>query len=114
MSAKSASVILALLAAVPLAAQTSTPAYIVTRLGTDTVAVERFTRSSNRLEGDLLLKYPRVRTMHYVADLGPRGEINSLTTTVRRAGTYPTATPAMQIVSRFADSVAVIEVQRNG
>jgi hypothetical protein len=114
MSAKSASVILALLAAVPLAAQTSTPAYIVTRLGTDTVAVERFTRSSNRLEGDLLLKYPRVRTMHYVADLGPRGEINSLTTTVRRAGTDPTATPAMQIVSRFADSVAVIEVQRNG
>ncbi|MFL5499721.1 MAG: DUF2911 domain-containing protein [Gemmatimonadaceae bacterium] len=114
MSAKSASVILALLAAVPLAAQTSTPAYIVTRLGTDTVAVERFTRSRNRLEGDLLLKYPRVRTMHYVADLGPRGEINSLTTTVRRAGTDPTATPAMQIVSRFSDSVAVIEVQRNG
>jgi hypothetical protein len=114
MSAKSASVVLALFAAIPLAAQNATPAYIVTRLGTDTVAVERFTRSSNKLEGDLLLKYPRVRTMHYVADLGPRGEINSLTTTVRRAGTDPNASPAMQVVSRFADSVAVIEVQRNG
>jgi hypothetical protein len=55
-----------------------------------------------------------VRVMHYIADLGPGGEIKSLATTVRRAGADANATPAMQIVTRFADSVAVIEVQRNG
>ncbi|HEY4733828.1 MAG TPA: DUF2911 domain-containing protein [Gemmatimonadaceae bacterium] len=114
MPIKALSVGLAFFAAIPLGAQTAEPAYIVTRLGNDTVAVERFTRSTSKLEGDLLLKYPRVRVMHYIADLGPRGEIKSLATTVRRAGADPSATPAMQIVTRFADSVAVIEVQRNG
>jgi hypothetical protein len=114
MSAKIASLIVAFFAVAPLAAQTSAPAYIVTRLGNDTVAVERFTRSSNKLEGDLLLKYPRVRTIHYAADLGAKGEIKSISTTVRRAGTDPNAMPAMQIDTRFADTVAVIDVQRNG
>jgi len=114
MPIKALSVGLAFFAAIPLGAQTAEPAYIVTRLGNDTVAVERFTRSTSKLEGDLLLKYPRVRVMHYIADLGPGGEITSLATTVRRAGADPNATPAMQIVTRFADSVAVIEVQRNG
>ncbi len=114
MSARIASLALVFFAAVPVAAQTATPAYIITRLGTDTVALERFTRSSSKLEGDLLLKYPRVRTIHYVADLGAKGEIKSLTTSVRRPGTDPNAPPVIQSVTRFADTTAVIEVQRNG
>jgi len=114
MSARIASLALGFFAAVPLAAQTAKPAYIVTRLGTDTVAVERFTRSSSKLEGDLLLKYPRVRTIHYVADLGAKGEIKSLTTSVRRPSTDPNGPPVMQSVTRFADTTAVIEIQRNG
>ena len=112
MSPKIASVALVLIAAAPVAAQT--PAYIVTRLGVDTVAIERFSRSGNKLEGDLVMRHPRVRTIHYVAELGPQGEIRSLATTVRRPGTDPSAPPMMQTISRFADTVAVIEVQRNG
>jgi hypothetical protein len=96
-----------------LAAQ-ATPAYIVTRLGVDTVAIERYVRSSGKLEGDLVMRYPRTRTYHYVADLGPRGEMRSLTTVVQRPGADPKAPPFMQIVSRFGDSIAVIEVKRNG
>jgi hypothetical protein len=96
-----------------LAAQTG-PAYIVTRLGVDTVAIERYTRSSGKLEGDLVMRYPRTRTYHYVADLGPRGEMRSLTTVVHRPGADPNAPPFMQIVSKFGDSIAVIEVKRNG
>ena len=57
MSAKLASATLVFLAAVPLAAQT--PAYIVTRLGVDTLAVERYTRTGNKLEGDLVLRHPK-------------------------------------------------------
>lgn len=114
MSAKIASVAFILFAAGPLAAQAPAPAYIVTRLGVDTVAIERYMRSSDKLEGDLVLRYPRVRTIHYVADLGPRGEIKSMTAVARRPNTDPTAAPATRIVMQFGDTLAVISVERNG
>jgi hypothetical protein len=112
MTAKLASAALFLFAALPLAAQA--PAYIVTRLGTDTVAVERYTRSSDKLEGDLVLRNPRVRTIHYIADLGSQGEIKSITATVRRPNTDPTAPPVTRIAMQFSDTVALMNVQRNG
>lgn len=112
MTAKLASAALLLFATAPLAAQT--PAYIVTRLGTDTVAIERYTRSSDKLEGDLVLRNPRVRTIHYLADLGSQGEIKSITATVRRPNDNPTAAPVTRIAWQFADTVAVMNVQRNG
>jgi hypothetical protein len=112
MTAKLAAVSFFLFAAAPLAAQA--PAYIVTRLGTDTVAVERYTRSSDKLEGDLVLKNPRVRTIHYIADLGRQGEIKSLIASVRRPNTDPTAAPVTRLSWQFADTVAVMNVQRNG
>jgi len=97
-----------------LTAQSSVPAYIVTRLGIDTVAIERYTSSNGRLEGDLVLKFPRIRTFHYVAELGTRGEVKSLTTVVRRPAADPKAPPLFQSVSTFGDSIAVIEVRRDG
>ncbi|MDP9202476.1 MAG: DUF2911 domain-containing protein [Gemmatimonadota bacterium] len=105
------------LAAGSLAAQSPQahpPTYIITRLGVDTVAIERYTRSTRHLIGDLVLKYPRVRTYHYDAELGPRGEVKSLTTVVRRPGADEMAPALMRAVSKFGDSIAVIEVQRNG
>lgn len=114
MSVKTLAAGLVLLSAGSLAAQTAAPAYIITRLGVDTVAIERYTRASNKLEGDLVLKYPRVGVFHYVADLGPSGEITSMTTSVRPASASPASVPFRQIVSRFGDTLAVIGVQRNG
>ena len=114
MSAKIASAAFIFLAAGSLAAQAPAPSYIVTRLGVDTVAIERYTRTNDKLEGDLVLRYPRVRTIHYVADLGPRGEIKSTIATVRRAGADPTAAPVTRIAMQFAETTAVIGVQRNG
>src|SRR5216117_2456430 len=101
MSAKISAAAVVFFAAAPLAAQAPASAYIVTRLGVDTVAIERYTRSKDKLEGDLVVRYPRVRTYHYVADLGSRGEIKSITTTIRRPGTDPNVPPAMQLVERF-------------
>src|SRR6266581_5282828 len=114
MSAKISAAAVVLFAAAPLTAQAPASAFIVTRLGVDTVAIERYTRSKDKLEGDLVVRYPRVRTYHYIADLGSRGEIKTITTTIRRAGTDPNAPPAMQLVERFGDTVAVLELQRNG
>ena len=98
----------------PLVTSAQSPSYIVTRLGNDTVAVERYTRSGNRLEGDLVLRYPRVRTVHYVGDLAPNGTFKTLTATVRRASAAPGSTPAMVMSGNFSDSVAVFETLRNG
>ena len=98
----------------PLAVHAQSPSYIVTRLGNDTVAVERYTRTASKLEGDLVLRYPRVRTIHYVGDLAPNGTIKTLTTTVIRASAPPGAPPTLQMVTTFGDSVAVIETSRNG
>ena len=98
----------------PLVAQAQSPTYIITRLGNDTVAVERYTRSSSKLEGDLVLRYPRVRTIHYVGDLAPNGTFKALTATVIRASAPAGAPPVMQIVGNFGDTVAVIETTRNG
>ena len=88
--------------------------YIVTRLGTDTVAIERYTRSPAKLEGDLVLRSPRVQTYHYTSDLGARGELKNFHLTARRADADPSAPPRIQIVDTFGDSVAVVEVSRAG
>ncbi|MFN2636301.1 MAG: DUF2911 domain-containing protein [Gemmatimonadaceae bacterium] len=116
MSLKIAATTIALLTATSLSAQAPGTAYIVTRLGVDTVSIERYTRAADKLEGDLALRYTRggTRLYHYSAQLGPRGEIKSMTTVVRRPGMEPTATPLIDISGTFADSVAVFEVQRAG
>lgn len=98
----------------PVVASAQSPAYIITRLGNDTVAIERYTRSADRLEGDLVLRYPRVRTIHYVGDLAPNGTFRTLTATVTRASAPAGSPPVMRIVGNFGDSVATIETTRNG
>lgn len=47
----------------------------IVRIGTDTFAVERFTRSENRLVGDLVLRSPRTRVVHYDASLAADGSV---------------------------------------
>jgi Protein of unknown function (DUF2911) len=100
-----------------LAAQNSlTPVSgaFVTRLGTDTVAVERYSRSGDKLVGDLLLRNPRARIFHYVADLAPNGMIKAMTVNVRRVGSDLTSPPMTSITTLFADTVATIDVARAG
>lgn len=101
----------------PLAAQnplTTVSAAFVTKLGTDTVAVERYTRSGDKLVGDLLLRSPRARIYHYVADLAPNGMIKAMTVNVRRVGSDLTSPPMTSITTLFADTVATIDVARAG
>jgi Protein of unknown function (DUF2911) len=114
MSTRIASVAFIVLAAGPLSAQAPATAYIVTRLGTDTVAVERYVRSPSKLEGDLVLRNPRVQTYHYASDLGARGELKNFRLTARRADADPSAPARIQIVDTFEDSVAMLEVSRAG
>lgn len=48
----------------------------VTRLGTDTLAVERFSRSATRLEGERVLRMPRTSLIRYVATIGKDGRVS--------------------------------------
>ena len=47
----------------------------ITRLGRDTIAVERVTRQGNRVTSD---RFPRVRQRHTQIELGPKGGIRRL------------------------------------
>lgn len=114
MSTKAVTIALLFLASTSVGAQAPSTSYLVTRLGVDTVGIERYTRTTNKLEGDVVLRYPRVRTFHYVADLGPSGEIRNLTTLVTRPGAAAGTPPMLRAVSTFADSIAVIQVERAG
>jgi hypothetical protein len=53
-------------------------ATLVGTAGTDTVAVDRFTRDETTLEGVLLVRTPRTHTMHYKALLVPGGRFSQL------------------------------------
>jgi hypothetical protein len=65
-----------LLAAAPAAAQES-GAYII-RLGRDTVVVDQFTRSADRIQGTLVTRSPRTTIRTYTAELRPDGTISRL------------------------------------
>jgi hypothetical protein len=84
----------------------------VTTLGNDTVAVERYTRAGNRLEGDYLSRFQGARQVHYVAELAPDGRVRSVSYTETRLG--PGAPPVMLTATTISDGTATVTVQRGG
>lgn len=103
-----------LFSASTLAAQRREVAGIfVSTLGTDTIQIERYTRTRDKLEGDILRKSPRVQIIHYVADLA-RGKFKGMSVTTRRFGADAASLPAFSMVALLADTTGSIEVQRDG
>jgi len=103
--------------AAPVVAQTSAPVsgVFITKLGSDTVSIERYTRSADKLVGDLLMRgMPRVRVIHYVADIAPNGMIKAMTISTRPVGSDSTAAPITSITTLFTDTVATVDVARGG
>jgi hypothetical protein len=66
----------------------------IVRLGVDTVAVERFSRTPTQLEGDVVSRSPRTAIVHYVATLAPSGRITRYEASTH-AGGQGLAGPAM-------------------
>jgi hypothetical protein len=104
--------------AAPVVAQTpaaSVSGVFITKLGSDTVSIERYTRSGDKLVGDLLMRgMPRVRVIHYVADIAPNGMIKAMTINTRPVGSDSTTPPMTSITTLFIDSVATVDVARAG
>ena len=80
-------------------------AAFIVRLGTDTVAVERFTRTAERLEGERLLRFPRTSLVQYRALLGSDGAITRFESASVPLGAD--STPATSTVVFGMDSVRV-------
>jgi hypothetical protein len=97
-----------------LEAQTpSVSGAFVSTLGKDTIQIERYTRTGDKLEGDILRRAPRLQVVHYVADLATN-RVKGISVSTRRYGTDAATPPTFSMVALLADSTANVEVQRNG
>lgn len=92
------------LAAAPAAAQES-GAFVI-RLGRDTVAVEQFTRTADRITGTLVARAPRTSVRTYTAELRPDGTIARLEMTTR-VPAAPALLPQTITITLGADSADV-------
>ncbi len=85
-----------LLAACAPAAPTPPPpesgAFVV-MLGPDTVAVERYTRTAQRLTGELVIREPRTATRRYTAELAPDGSVRRIHVELHTIGADQPLTP---------------------
>jgi DUF2911 family protein len=68
----------------PLAAQDETGAFVV-RLGTDTIAVEKFARAGSRLEGTFLSRPGQLALWNYNAELTANGMVREFTMTLAKS-----------------------------
>src|SRR5678815_1364101 len=82
-------------------------------LGSDTLQIEHYVRTGDRLEGDVLRRSPRVTLMHYVADMSRDG-FKGISVSSRRYGADPSAPATLSLVSIFGDTTARLDVMRNG
>ncbi len=101
-----------LLVAAPLAAQNAAGAFVI-RLGRDTSAVESFTRRGNRIEGEIVQRFPRTSLRRYVIDLRDDGSLERAQVSGLRPDN-PGATPIAVTTITWAgtDSVTV-ELRRD-
>ena len=79
--------IAALVAPVSLAAQGTDRGAFIVRLGSDTLVVERYSRTGSKFESDIAARIPMTRRLHYTGTLNPDGTFSKL---------HITATPVSQ------------------
>ena len=97
----------------PVATAQTSPdtAAFVTRLGTDTLAVERFVHAPRRVEADVVLRIPRTTHTHYVLELSEGGDMLRMES-VRRTGSGDVI--QQETVERVGDSLRVVTTTEGG
>ncbi|HUF35562.1 MAG TPA: DUF2911 domain-containing protein [Gemmatimonadales bacterium] len=103
------SLMLVAVASAPLAAQApaDSGAFVV-HLGTDTLAVERYTRTAGELRSDLVVRVPDARRVRYTATLDAGGAIRALDLTLEPLGRgHPTSQPAHGVMWFHGDTADV-------
>jgi hypothetical protein len=99
------------------AAPAATPdsAVLVTRLGVDTLAIERFVRTPRRVEAQVLLRTPRTSLTRYVMLLDAQGNMTRLESSMRDPLAPADAPPLRaESVVRKGDSLVVTITPASG
>ncbi|MDO8667043.1 MAG: DUF2911 domain-containing protein [Gemmatimonadales bacterium] len=105
--------VLGSLTAAPLVAQRPSSGAFVIRLGRDTSAVEKYTRTATRIEGDALGRAPRTVQRHYTMDFGPDGRPTRIEVVATRPGAPANTPPIQRTLVTFTRDSAVVEVRRD-
>lgn len=84
----------------------------VTRLGADTLAVERFVRRGSRVEADVVLRIPRTMRTRYVLELSESGELVRLESTTLDPQSQ--AVQRRETTTRSGDSLRIETVTDSG
>lgn len=95
----------------PAPAPQAESAAFVTTLGSDTLTVERYTRTATTLTGELVARSPRVTSRTYTARLRPDGGVESVEVTTRVLNAPPSAPVTVSTV-RFAGDTAHVRSVR--
>ncbi|HEX6533232.1 MAG TPA: DUF2911 domain-containing protein [Gemmatimonadaceae bacterium] len=110
-SARAAAVLaLTTLCAGAALAQGADQGAFLVRLGNDTVAVERFTRTPTTLDGVNLLRIPQTVVRHYTATFDARGYLTRYEVSVRGAAQPADAPPMQHALLTFRGDSAVVEL----
>jgi hypothetical protein len=87
----------ALLMALAIPAAAADTGYFVVKLGADTTSVERYTRSSSRIDVDQVGRAPRETLRHYTYNLDSKGAVTSFSVLVTAPGSAPGSPPLQKI-----------------
>lgn len=103
--------LLAVAAVAPLHAQSG--AFVI-RLGRDTSAVERFTRSANRIEYEIVWRQPRTTVRRFVYELAPDGRPTRITSALFRPTGGPGDTiPVERVTATVTRDSIIAELRRD-
>ena len=101
--------LLAVLAPAALTAQQTAAGAFIVRLGSDTIFVEQYARTPDRLEGDQISRLAtRTTVRHFVATLDSHGNITRYEVTGRSAGEG--AAPAQRASITFTGDSATVQL----
>ncbi len=106
--------VVALAAAATACQQGGYDSAYVERLGNDTLSIEEFTRSADRIEGRLLLRSPVTRVVTYTAELSPEGAITRLESEMSMPETNPDRPPTLRAVTTINADTVVTIVEQEG
>src|SRR4026208_1590249 len=101
-----------LLTAAPIA-HAQTGAFVV-RLGTDTIAVERFQRIGDRIEGTVVRHTPLTNVVRYTITLNADGSVGSYEQRITRADGAPVPTAPAPLTMRFTADSVIRDIIQNG
>ena len=87
-------------------------AAFVTTLGRDTVALESFTRSATRVEGDIMVRIPGTVLCHYVLELASDGSVKRSTLDIKPQGA--STVPERHVVIDFTGDSIFADVDSAG